>query len=105
MRADLHIHSCRSRDSSVTVVEIVQRAKALGLGCIAITDHNTLQGSRDAREIEGILVVPGVEVSSADGHVLAYGIAEDVPRGLRVEETVERIHDPVSYTHLRAHET
>jgi predicted metal-dependent phosphoesterase TrpH len=93
MKADLHIHSCRSRDSSVAVREIVQWAKALDLGCIAITDHNTLEGSTEARAIQGILVVPGMEVSSANGHILAYGISEEVPRGLGVEETVERIHD------------
>ncbi len=93
MLLDLHNHTRYSPDSHVSPAELVALGRRAGLAGIAITDHNSIGGVREAREagIRDFLVVPGVEVSTRSGHVLAYGIREPVPRGLPVRETVERI--------------
>jgi len=94
MKLDLHIHSVFSRDGTATVEEIISRCKAQGLQGFAITDHNAIEGALRSVELarrEGLVSVTGVEVSTAEGHVLAYGIRELVPRGLSVAETVDRI--------------
>ena len=93
MRLDLHNHTRYSPDSRVSPAELVAAAKRLGLDGLAITDHNAVGGEREAQEAAGsdFLVVPGIEVSTASGHVLAYGIHEAIPRDLSVAETVERI--------------
>ncbi len=94
MKLDLHIHSGYSRDASASAAEIVKRCKSLGLGGIAITDHNEIKGSLEAHALaasEGIVVVRGVEVSATEGHVLALGVGELIPRGLPVRETVDKI--------------
>jgi len=90
---DLHNHSRYSPDSHVSPAELVALGRRAGLAGIAITDHNSVGGFREAREagVRDFLVVPGVEVSTRSGHVLAYGIREPVPRGLSVRETIERI--------------
>lgn len=69
--------------------EVVRRAKEVGLSCIAITDHNTLEGISEASEAGnkyGVIVIPGIEISSVEGkrtpHVLGLGIdhkTKDVP--------------------------
>src|SRR5512137_1739977 len=95
MKLDLHIHSTYSRDGTALPKEIVSRCKALGLDGLAITDHNAIRGSLEAVELakmEGLFVVRGVEVSTADGHVLAYGVSELVPKGLSIQDTIDRIH-------------
>ena len=95
MKLDLHIHSTYSRDGSASPKEIVDRCKALGLDGLAITDHNAIQGSLECVELakkEGLLLVRGVEVSTADGHVLAYGISELISKGLSIQETIDKIH-------------
>lgn len=94
MRLDLHVHSARSRDGTASPRDIVRRCRQLGLAGLAITDHNDIEGSLAAHALgraDGLLVVTGVEVSSSEGHVLAYGVRELIPRGLTAAETVERI--------------
>ncbi|NLL94508.1 MAG: CehA/McbA family metallohydrolase [Thermoplasmatales archaeon] len=96
MNADLHVHSTRS-DGKATPQEIVERAIELGLGCIAIMDHNTVQGYLDVKDEDRIIIVPGVEVTSAAGHILAYGVTEDIPPMMSVRDTVDAIHAAGGY--------
>ncbi len=93
MILDLHNHTRYSPDSRVHPAELVAAAKRAGLQGLAITDHNTVGGVAEALEAAGpdFLVLPGTEVSTREGHVLAYGIREVIPRDLSVPETVERI--------------
>ncbi len=95
MRAELHVHSTYSSDGRQTVAQILERCRALGLGAVAITDHNSVQGSLEAlRENRyGLIVLTGTEVSTAQGHVLAYNIFEPIPAGRSVEETLDIIHE------------
>lgn len=95
MKFDLHIHSSYSRDASASPRDIVKRCRKVGLDGLAVTDHNAFEGSLEAYELgrsEGILIIRGVEVSSNEGHVLALGVREIVPRGLEIIETVDKIH-------------
>ncbi len=93
MLLDLHNHTRYSPDSRVSPADLVATARRAGLGGVAITDHNAVGGVREAQEAagSGFLVVPGLEVSTVSGHVLAYGVREVVPRDRSVAETVERI--------------
>ncbi len=94
MKADLHIHTHHSGDNEQKLEDIFLMAKRLGLGAIGVTDHNTLRGGREAKEMAppGIIVIPAVEVTSEEGHILAYNVAEDPPRGRSAAETIEIIH-------------
>ncbi len=97
MRADLHIHSDYSSDGRAAPADIVERALELGLGCIAITDHNSFEAYFDVEDDDRIIVIPAEEVSSAEGHILAYGIDREIPRGLGVAETIDAIRDAGGY--------
>ncbi len=93
MLLDLHNHTRYSPDSRVAPRDLVALAQKIGLQGIAITDHNAVGGVRDAQEAASrdFLVIPAIEVSARDGHVLGYGVREIVPRDLSATETVERI--------------
>jgi predicted metal-dependent phosphoesterase TrpH len=95
MILDPHIHSTYSSDSSASPRDIVRKAKAIGLDAIAVADHNTITGSmatiEEAKDFKDFIVVPGMEISSSKGHIVALGINEDVKPGLSPEETVESI--------------
>ncbi|MCL2607919.1 MAG: PHP domain-containing protein [Methanomassiliicoccaceae archaeon] len=93
MKGDLHIHSSFSNDGKSTVEEIVNNAKRMGLGCIAIADHNDFRSYDIASKQDQIIAVPAEEVSSSEGHILAYGISCEIPRGRSVLETIDMIHD------------
>lgn len=80
MLADLHIHTTAS-DGSIPPEELPDLAKAAGLECIAITDHDTVAGVEPARKAAqplGMKVIAGIEVSTdyleRDVHLLGYGI-------------------------------
>lgn len=65
MIVDLHTHSTAS-DGSEPPGKVIELASAAGLGAVAITDHDTLEGIPEARaaaERIGIELVPGVELS------------------------------------------
>ena len=58
-----------------------------GLDGLAITDHNML-----ARNLPSdSLIIPGIEVSSRDGHIIGLGVSDAVPRGLSADETILQI--------------
>jgi predicted metal-dependent phosphoesterase TrpH len=95
MKLDMHIHSAFSADGTASPEEILRRCKDIGLDGLSITDHNAIEGSLSAVEAAselGLVVVRGVEVSSSEGHVLAYGISEPIPRGRSMRETIAEIH-------------
>jgi len=93
IRADLHVHTIYSRDSLITPKDLVYYSKNRGLNACAVTDHNCLEGAyKIARETD-FLIIPGVEVTSADGHIVALNVKEPIPRGLSAVDTVKRIHD------------
>lgn len=93
MRADLHVHSDHSDDGKQTVEEILSRCKELGIGAVAIADHNVFEAHKDAEALNsGIIIVPAMEVTSKGGHIIALGISAPVPQGRSVAETIELTH-------------
>ncbi len=92
IRADLHVHTTYSKDSLITPKDLIYYAKKSGLNAVAVTDHDYLDGAyRIAKETD-FLIIPGMEVSSGEGHIVALNVNELIPKGLTAVETVERIH-------------
>jgi predicted metal-dependent phosphoesterase TrpH len=92
--ADLHMHTIYSYDGTASVPAVLKRAKQVGLDLIAITDHDEIRGALLAEELApkfGIQVIPGVEITTAEGDLLALGIRKIVPAGLPLIETVLRV--------------
>ncbi|HMK46298.1 MAG TPA: PHP domain-containing protein [Methanocella sp.] len=94
LRFDLHVHSDHSPDGHSTVEDILKAAKARGLDGVAITDHDTVLGGKHALEVvdaiaPGLIIIPGVEVSTKGGHLIVLGITKDIPARLPVKETIE----------------
>src|SRR5437764_12425444 len=72
MRLDLHNHTRHSPDSRVSPADLVARARQVGLDGIAITDHNSVAGIREAVAAAGDLIInPGFELSSRSVRVIA----------------------------------
>ncbi len=104
IKADLHIHSNHS-DGKSSVREILKSAIAKRLDVISITDHDTLNGSLEAIEIVReeqlpIKVIRGVEISTAQGHLLAYRINKEIDKGIDLIEAVKLVMDLGGVTSL-----
>ena len=95
-RFDLHIHSFFSKDACSAPEELVAAALGRGLSGIAITDHDSCEAHNYVKNMprpEGFLIVPGVEVSTADGHLLCLGATLPYLRGRPAAEVVAAIHE------------
>ena len=92
LKIDFHVHTLYSHDSSITLKQVVSFAKKRGLDGVAITDHNTVKGALKLKTRD-ILIVPGIEVSTLQGHLLGINVTTPVPAKLGMEETIQRIHE------------
>jgi predicted metal-dependent phosphoesterase TrpH len=96
---DLHMHTDHSGDCETPVEVLLATAKEVGLGAIAVTDHNEISGALEAREKAaestargGLKVIVGEEVKTAEqGEVIGLFIEEKIPRGMTMAETVAEI--------------
>ncbi len=96
LSVELHAHSERSYDGRDPVEMLLEQAAAVGLDAIAITDHDAFEASERAATLApefDLVGIPGMEVTSAAGHVLALGIDRKIPAQLSFSETLDRIHE------------
>jgi len=90
LTCDLHVHTNFSKDGESSVEEILKRAEEVGLDAIAITDHDSVDGVKKALTCSTtVLIIPGIEVSTKQGHLLVLGVTDLIPAGLDVIVTVE----------------
>lgn len=88
-KADLHLHTTAS-DGTASVRELLAHVARSDLRVIAVTDHDTIAGAREARRIAadyGIEVIVGEEISTRDGHLIALFLEDELPPGRPLAET------------------
>ncbi len=100
---DLHCHSFFSGDGVSSPEENIASAKAKGLHGFALTDHNTSDGCRylldkglmreDGQPVDGFLIIPGVEVTTAEGHLLCLGVVLPFLKGAPAAEVCKIVHE------------
>jgi len=77
----------------ITPQQLLYYARKRRLDGVAVTDHDRIDGAMKIAKETDFVVIPGMEVSSLNGHVVALNVHERIPKGLSADETVERIHD------------
>ncbi len=92
---DLHMHTAWSHDCSIAVPDLLDHAEAIGLGAIAVTDHNRFGGAQEAVEQargRKLTVIPAEEVKTdGQGEVIGLFLEEEIPRGLSFADTIAAI--------------
>jgi len=91
---DPHVHTRDSYDGHEPVELLLEHASEIGLDGIVVTDHDAIDASLHAAELApdyGLLGIPGVEVSTAAGHLLALGVEECPASGRPLDETVDEV--------------
>nr|MDQ6914005.1 PHP domain-containing protein [Verrucomicrobiota bacterium] len=100
---DLHTHTFFSGDGVSSPEENIAAAREKGLHGIAVTDHNTSDAviyllekglmREDGRPVDNFLIIPGAEVTTAEGHLLCVGATLPYLKGKPAREVCEIIHE------------
>jgi predicted metal-dependent phosphoesterase TrpH len=94
-KADVHLHTQFS-DGVCSVEEVLEQSDRIGLKLIAITDHDTMDGTWQAKEYINkykVKVIPGMEISTFDGHLIALFIHKVIEKGLPLVDTLRLIKE------------
>ena len=100
MWLELHAHSWYSRgailgeESVDSPIQMVKEARRRGLDGIAITDHNSFKSWNSLKKLkfDDFVLIPGEEIHTKQGHLIALGISEEIKPNQDVLETIDKIH-------------
>ncbi|MBI5643572.1 MAG: PHP domain-containing protein [Deltaproteobacteria bacterium] len=95
-KIDLHNHSTYSEDSTSEALESIERAMEVGLDGIAFTEHHSYTASEPVEKLkekykDRILILRGAEYSAAEGHLLLFGIKEDIFNDFGLHAPVDEV--------------
>lgn len=106
LKIDFHTHTNRSIDGVSAFQEMVDAAKKAGIDGFSVTDHNICSTDITYNE-KDILIIPGCEISTEEGHVLGVFLKENIDvdnlwngRLPSVAEAVQEVHNKGGITIL-----
>jgi predicted metal-dependent phosphoesterase TrpH len=92
VRVDCHVHTVASGDSVLAIEDLAERAVALGLDVVFVTDHHEISAAVAARRRDlGVRIEVGEEIRTPDGEVLGLFLTERIPYVLPLPVVVDRI--------------
>jgi predicted metal-dependent phosphoesterase TrpH len=91
VKVELHSHTRHSRDCLLDYESIIEVCQRRGIGALAVTDHNEIEGAFEMQRRAPFPVIVGEEVFTEQGEVIGLFLREFIPRGLSLQGTVARI--------------
>jgi predicted metal-dependent phosphoesterase TrpH len=88
LKIDLHVHTTGSHDSFVEPEQLPAILKKKSLDGVAITNHDSPTEVSSSETI----ILPGIEVSTRQGHIIGLGISDPIEKGRTADETIALIH-------------
>jgi len=91
IKADLHVHTCYSYDCCTPLAKIVDQCLKTGINCLAVADHNTIEGALKLKEIAPFKIIVAEEIMTSIGELMGLFLSREIPKGLSAEETIAQI--------------
>ncbi|MCC7572329.1 MAG: PHP domain-containing protein [Candidatus Methanofastidiosum sp.] len=93
LKLDFHIHSYYSPDGNMNSLTILEMAVAKDIDVISVTDHNSIRGGIETRDLAEkkdlpIKVLVGQEVKTVSGEIIVLNLEEEIPSDMTLEDTV-----------------
>jgi predicted metal-dependent phosphoesterase TrpH len=95
MRVDYHIHTQYSHDCETSLEIVLERALRVGIGCLCVTDHDTIEGALQLARMRSpeVEIVVGCEFTTEDGsHLIGLGLTEMIT-ATRIPELIQKIKE------------
>ena len=93
MKVDLHSHTHFSRDALTSVETFARRYERAGIDCVAVSDHNNVDGALAVRDVAPFRVILAEEIRSTEGEIIGLFLQETIRKGLTPEDTVRAIRE------------
>lgn len=93
MKLDMHGHTYYSKDSRLRPRTIVERARAMGLDALCITDHNEIDGAFEVSALREMPIVVGEEVRTSEGEIIGLYLHQRIEPDFSPEETIAAIRE------------
>ena len=91
LKADFHIHTEYSMDCDISLEEIISRCQETGINCIAIADHDAVDGALKMQSLAPFPVIVAEEILTPHGEIMGMFLKERIPSGLSIEQTISYI--------------
>ena len=89
----IHVHTNYSYDSDISVETLADCLKREGIGCVAVTDHDTIQGAILLQSLTDAKVIVGEEITTRDGHLIGLFLKRRIEPGMSAMETARAIRE------------
>jgi predicted metal-dependent phosphoesterase TrpH len=93
LRVEFHCHTYYSKDSLLHPQRLLDACRDKGIDRVVVTDHNNNLGGLHAQRLDPTRAIPGEEVLTTAGELLAFFVTKEVPRGLSPKEAIDRLRD------------
>ena len=91
IKADLHIHTAYSMDCTMSLEQIIERCLEVGINCLAVADHNAIEGAIKLKEMAPFPIIVSEEILTLEGEIIGMFISQEIPSKLSAKETVAQI--------------
>jgi predicted metal-dependent phosphoesterase TrpH len=93
LKADFHIHTKYSMDCQTEPKEIVKRCQVLGINCIAISDHDAIEGALETQGIAPFKVIVAEEILTHNGELMGMFLKKHIASGISIEKAIAAIKE------------
>jgi predicted metal-dependent phosphoesterase TrpH len=93
LRADFHIHTKYSMDCSNELEDIIKRCLKLGLNCIAIADHDAVEGGLELQKLAPFKVIVAEEILTYDGEIMGMFLKQRIASGIPIGKAIAAIKE------------
>ncbi|MDD2923104.1 MAG: PHP domain-containing protein [Anaerolineales bacterium] len=93
IKIEFHCHTYASKDSLTRPADLIRAARRKGIDRLVITDHNSIDGARAAKQLDAELIIVGEEIMTAKGEILAAFVQEEIPAYLSPQETIKLLKE------------
>lgn len=100
IRADFHIHTTFSPDSSFKIKDVIEACIRENLNLIAVTDHHTIEGAKKIQNEAPFPVIIGQEILSSDGEIIGLFLEKTIKSKLSAKDTVKAIKDQGGFVQI-----
>ena len=100
IKVDTHIHTSYSPDSLISPDGLLETCVRKGISCVAVTDHDTIEGALRLRELAPSRIIVGEEIHTTSGEITGLFLRESIQPRLSPMETIERIKDQGGLVYL-----